>query len=207
MAIVGAAPQKAQQTKTPPPKTAVSGGKKKEATSLFNGKFKETAPSGLNGNFLLPLEDGSTAIYAVKINRVLLLAESEEAFEAMPDVYNKVSWKERETFIVEGEVVVSNNPKCPPGYVFTWVTVDGKFDYFQKDVKAFLCATFAAEDHTAIDEDDIKAVVGPQQAAADKMVGVLVKNKKTQAGGDFGQHIWRVYEEGQAEAEAQESAS
>lgn len=148
----------------------------KQKKSLLSGGFKDVQPRGSRGAFLQPKSMEEAGIYVVKVNRCALLDATE-------------SWKKRETFIVEMEVVESTVPACPPGYAASWVTHEQSY-YYQEDVKEFICSTFHAKPDD-VDESDVRAVVDPeQQAAAGRLVRVLVKNITTKAGGDFSKHLW-----------------
>lgn len=192
----GAAPK---QTINAAPPRNVPAQQAKSSTKLFGGGFKDALPPGVNGQFLAP------GNYVLRINKCTMLAESEADLAANPNVYKKVSWKKRETFIAEA-IVVESTPAAdgqaatPAESPCCWVSVDGKFDYHTRDVKGFICAVLGSDDPAQVDEEDLKAFVriqddeeGPAQYAAGKLVRVMVRQKSTEKNGVFSQHLFSPY--------------
>jgi hypothetical protein len=188
MGLVKSSEKPAQRTNTPA-KTAASappaGGKAKRG--LFGGGFGGATRRGSNGAFLAPkrqavienkevTDAGEAGVYLLKINRVTL-KDKESAF------------KGNESFIVEGEVLESNVPACPAGYQFSWVTIDA-WEGYLNDVKGFICDALGGADPEQVDEDDLSAVIGEDQALANKQIRCVVKDKMTKKGGRFTQHLW-----------------
>lgn len=211
MAIVGvpqkqAAPQRPpmQQPSSPPPQRAGT-------SKLFGGRFADTMPADVKGDFFPTPPEGQVVNMLVRINQSRLRAQNQAQFDEAPDVYEKVSWKGKETCIVQVEVLSTDWDVIKVGAIHSWITVDrddkfgrkeGEDSQFAAEIKGYICGVFGAEDPKQVDESDLRDVFGPTQAAAGKVAHLMIRAKKLRdKPGYFTQHVWKHYEES-AEASA-----
>lgn len=96
--------------------------------------FDTAKPRGAR-NYLTPIDDHTSAIYVVKVNRTeLIFAHESKAPQKC------------ESSIIEVEVVESNNPKCPPGYCAGVVYTNRHYEeIYWGNVKGFLCGLLNME--------------------------------------------------------------
>ena len=163
-----------------------------KATSFANAKVR-----GQNGIFLQPIDALTAATYTIRINRVIqkwanprfvnpMFAQPtpEEAATAEP------AFKRKDSYVIECEVVESNNPLCPVGYMPSIIFNDTYPDSYMGDIKGFIAATCNANpDDVTI--EDWAASYKPDQPFAGMLVKVTVRQQKNRGNdGSYTRHVF-----------------
>lgn len=142
------------------------------ASSKFKG-MKEASATGGGGVYFLP------GVYKVRVKKVHMLQ----------------SRKKDDLYIVEADILESNNSDRPPGSFASWL-VNMKHDAALGNIKGFLaaCNGIDAADQEKIDEeidDDVADYsISEDNPLAGTEVELICTNIKTKAGGDFTLHTW-----------------
>jgi hypothetical protein len=100
-------------------------------------------------------------------------------------------FKGQALFVVEGEIVKSNNPTCAPGTKAGWVVVkDTKWpEYFFSDIKRLIGA-LTRKDAATIGAAHMEAISADPQPAKGRSVGAYCFPNVTKTKGVIGQVEW-----------------
>lgn len=160
--------------------------------------FGQARPRGANGLFLKGLPDGTAAKYTLKVNKVSQSwANPSNVASDRPQPTGeelqtaKPTFKKQDNYVIEVEVVESNNPACPVGYMASIVVTDKYVDSYFDDVKGFLCAALNAAPEQ-VDLADWQASYQPDQPLLGFFFDALVLERPTRNGGVFTKHIFNV---------------
>lgn len=191
--VVQRAAAPAQQA-APAPQAQPAAPQAGKATSFANAKVR-----GQNGIFLAPIDANTAATYTIKVNRVIqkwanprfvnpLFAQPtpEEAATAEP------AFKRKDSYVIECEVVESNNPTCPVGFMPSIIFNDTYPDSYMGDIKGFLAAACGANPDD-VTLEDWAASYKPDQPLAGLLVKVTVRQQKNRGNdGSYTRHIFNV---------------
>lgn len=180
-----------QQAPAPQAQRPAAGGQQRARS------FGEARTRGQNGIYLKPIDPVTAATYTVKVNRVIqkwadpfrvnpMFAQPtpEEAAAAEP------AFKRMDSYIIEGEVVESNNPLCPVGYTPSIIFNDKYTDSYMGDIKGFIAAICNANPDD-VTEEDWAASYKPNQPFAGMLVKVTVRQQKNRGNdGSYTRHIF-----------------
>lgn len=200
MAVIGQArlPTAAPRTPAPAAPQAPQQAQAPQAPQTGGSKGWANAKSRSNGGlFLHAIDRNNAASYLVKINRVIqkwanprfvnpefAQPTPEEAATAEP------AFKKKDSYIIECEVMESNNPLCPVGYTPSIVFNDIYPDSYMGDIKGFLAAVCNA-DPSLVTIDDWAGSYKPDQPLAGSLVRVVVREQKNKSNdGYFTRHIF-----------------
>lgn len=196
MAIVGRqASAAAPKTATPP---HASGPQAPPAARSRNAapSFAAAKPKGATGLYLKGHANGNAGKYTLRVNRVAQnwanpKAVDDDRPQPTPEelATAKPTFKKKDNYIIEVEVVASDVEACPPGYVASISFNDTYVDSYFDDVKGFICAC-ANADPTEVDLADWQASYQPDQPFAGFLVDCVVREKATSTGGTFTQHVF-----------------
>lgn len=185
-----AAPAPAAQQAPPPPPQ----GRGQNARSFGEAKTRNGG-----GIFLKPIDSLTAATYTVKVNRIMQKwanprgvnpmfpqPTAEELATAEP------TFKRQDNYIIECEVVESNNPLCPVGYAPSIIFTDKYTDSYMGDIKGFLAAICnAPPDEVTL--EDWQGSYQPDQPLAGWFVKVIVRDQPNKNGkGSYTRHIFNV---------------
>jgi len=128
--------------------------------------IKDVDPNGPSGIYFEP------GNYTARIQRCV--------YKAAAQTFKKVG-----AFIVEFEILASDNEDRPAGTVVSYVLKENS-PFFLPNLKQLLMATFNTDDPSDIDDELVLTVSDPKlQAAAGKIVRAVATNTTTQKGGNF----------------------
>lgn len=207
MGALGANKTAAKPTPAPT-KAAAPAPAKTQAPASRGAPARAGAPAGFDDaqargarNYLTPIDDYTAAVYTLKINRLQLIQASESK-----------AAKKCESSVIEFEVVESNNPKCPVGFVGAVVYTDRHFqEIYWGNVKGFLAAFLGVEPediktkqwHVAFGRFDLVEFDSPDEERetekeVDALLGGLVKctvrYKLRDGKKPITQELWTPYE-------------
>jgi hypothetical protein len=99
-----------------------------------------------------------------------------------------------EFFVVDFDVIESNNPELEPGCSATWMAkLTGKFPALAlADVKAFIMAATGAAEQDVGETEVMDAIDGDGSALSGQVVRVQVEDVVTKSGASFSKHSFRV---------------
>jgi hypothetical protein len=197
MGALSATKTAAPKTTAPAKAAAPATTARPQAAKQQASSFDDAKPRGAR-NYLTPLDDYTAAVYTVKVNRLqLILAQESKAPQKC------------ESSIIELEVVESNNPKCPAGFVGSVVYTNRHYqEIYWSNVKGFLCALLGLEPediktktwHAAFGRFDLIEFESAEEEAETKeeisklvtgaLVNVTVKYKLREGKKPITQEIW-----------------
>ncbi|MCC6808563.1 MAG: hypothetical protein IT381_14150 [Deltaproteobacteria bacterium] len=202
-----------QPRATAAPQAAPAPQQQRQAQAPGGASFGNAKPRGANGFFLKPISRDEAGQYTLKVNRITqkwaqpkVVAANrpqptdDELATAQP------AFKKKDSFIIEVEVVESNVPQCPPGYIAS-ISFDDKYeDSYFSNVKGFLCAC-TGEEPEAIGLEDWQASYQPDQPLSGALFCCTVREQPTKDGkGVFTLHVCTPSPLQHPEEAAQESA-
>ena len=97
--------------------------------------------------------------------------------------------KGQEFFVVEFNVVTSNNPNAAPGSLVAWLVDMGHGDTALSNCTAFASAVLDCDEED-VNEEAMNRLVGPDQPATGIHVKANAFTIKTKAGSDFTKVRW-----------------
>ena len=200
----------------PAPQAAPARGAGKQRASSFS----EARTRGNNGIFLGAIDRENVGVYDLRVNRVKQIWRDPTRVNPMfaqPTEYDlsvaEPAFKPYDSYVIEVEVVASNNPRQPAGFQCSIVFTDRYPDSYMGDIKGFLSAVFCAEPKDVTEQDwqdswkEVDDADGKAQPCAGRLLHCVAREKKNKNNdGGFTQYIFSPNEDQAAFDAAQATA-
>ncbi len=162
--------------------------------------FEEARPRSNNKLFLEAIGVGQSAVYTIRVNRVVQKWANPKAVNDMFPQPTKEelataqpAFGKKDCYIIECDIVESTNPACPPGYGPPSIVLTDKYpDSYMGDIRGFIAAA-AGVPIEQVTLEDWQLSYQQSQPLAGLLVKVTVTAQKNKTNdGTFTRHLFNV---------------